>query len=68
MKPTLNNSTQTSAGFDLARLSKSKEIVDLASNTLRAWERAGAIHFYRRGKTVFFSKSEVAAFIMGGAQ
>lgn len=49
-------------GFDLVRLSKSKETVDLAPNTLRAYHRDG-LPFYRKGKVVFFSRSELAAFI-----
>ena len=50
------------AGFDIFRLSKSKEVVDLAPNTLRAYHEAG-LPFYRRGKVVFASKAEVATFI-----
>jgi len=54
--------TQSSAGFDLVRLSKSKQHVDLCSNTLREYNRAG-LPFYRRGKAVFFSKNELNAFL-----
>jgi hypothetical protein len=50
------------AGFDLARLSKAKESVDVCPNTLRAYNRAG-LPFYRRGKAVFFSKAELDQFI-----
>ena len=49
-------------GFDLFRLSKSKDVVDLAPNTLRAYNREG-LPFYRKGKTVFVSKAELNAFI-----
>lgn len=52
--------------WDLFRLSKSKEIVDLAPNTLRAYQREGGISFYQRGKAVFVSRAEVAAYIMAG--
>jgi hypothetical protein len=61
-----NRPANTAPTFDLARLSKSKEVVDLAPNTLRAYERAGGINFYRQGKAVFFSKTQLAHFIMQG--
>jgi hypothetical protein len=48
--------------FDLFRLSKSKEVVDLCANTLREYNEAG-LPFYRSGKAVFVSKTELAAFI-----
>jgi hypothetical protein len=48
--------------FDLRRLSKSKESVDLCPNTLRAYHALG-LPFYRMGKTVFFSVSELEGFI-----
>ena len=51
-------------GFDLFRLSKSKEVVDVCSNTLRSYFKEG-LPFYRRGKAVFISKLELAAFIRG---
>jgi len=54
-----------SSGFDLFRLSKSKQTVDLAPNTLRAFNKRG-LPFYRQGKTVFVSKAEVIAFIRSG--
>lgn len=49
-------------GFDLARLSKSKQAVDVCSNTIRSYARRG-LPLYRQGKAVFFSKGELAAFI-----
>lgn len=55
-----------SQSFDLARLSKSKDVVDLCPNTLRTYNRAG-LNFYRVGKVVFFSKSELEAFIRARA-
>jgi hypothetical protein len=51
-----------SVSFDLFRLSKSKKAVDLCPNTLRAYNEEG-LNFYRRGKVVFISKSELEAFI-----
>ena len=57
-----SNQNQSAAGWDLVRLSKSKQHVDLCSNTLREYNRAG-LPFYRRGKAVFFSKIELAAFL-----
>jgi len=49
-------------GFDLIRLSKSKSTVDLAPNTLRQYHKEG-LPFYRKGRAVFVSKSELAAFL-----
>jgi hypothetical protein len=57
---------ETANSFDLFRLSKSKEVVDLAPNTLRAWFRDG-LTFYKRGKATFVSKTEVQAFIKAKA-
>ena len=52
--------------FDLVRLSKSKESVDLAPNTLRAYHEQG-LPFYKNGKCVFFSKAELQHFIKSRA-
>jgi hypothetical protein len=52
-------------GFDFARLSKSKDSVDLAPNTIRKYAKHG-LPLYRLGKAVFFSKAELAAFIQQG--
>jgi hypothetical protein len=52
--------------FDLCRLTKSKATVDICSNTIRQYATQG-LNLYRRGKAVFFSKSELAAFIRKGA-
>jgi hypothetical protein len=49
-------------GFDLFRLSKSKEVVDVSANTLRSYNREG-LPFYKQGKAIFVSKTELAAFI-----
>jgi hypothetical protein len=48
--------------FDLFRLSKSKDVVDVCPNTLRLYHKQG-LPFYRNGKAVFVSKYELAAFI-----
>ncbi len=49
-------------GFDLFRLSKSKEVVDVCANTLRAYHRDG-LPFHYQGKAIFVSKIDLAAFI-----
>ena len=54
------------SGFDLFRLSKAKEVVDICANTLRAYHDDG-LPFYKRGKAVFVSKTEVDAFIRNPA-
>ncbi len=54
-------------GFDFSRLSKSKELVDISPNTIRKFGREG-LPLYRYGKAVFFSRSELAAFIRSRAQ
>ena len=56
----------TDANFDLIRLSKSKEAVDICSNTLRAYHAEG-LQFYKLGRAVFVSKSELAIFIRARA-
>jgi hypothetical protein len=58
--------TTTQTGFDLARLTNSKESVDLAPNTIRKYCREG-LSLYRKGRAVFFSKSELEAFIRSRA-
>lgn len=58
--------TNGTTAFDLFRLSKSKETVDVCSNTLRAYHAEG-LPFYRNGKAVFISKMELAAFIRNPA-
>jgi hypothetical protein len=47
---------------DLKRLTKSKESVDLAPNTIRAFAKRG-LKLYRSGRAVFFSQSELVDFI-----
>ena len=61
-----NTQPQTEAGFDLFRLSQSKEVVDVCSNTLRQYAREG-LRLYRVGRAVFVSKSELEAFIKSHA-
>jgi hypothetical protein len=53
---------KTDAGFDMVRISKSKEVCDVCSNTIRAYGREG-LWLYKLGKSIFFSKSELIAFI-----
>jgi hypothetical protein len=50
------------AGFDLFRLSRSKQVADLSPNTIRAYHAEG-LPLYKRGKSVFVSRSELDAFI-----
>jgi hypothetical protein len=59
---TQNTFQQHGAGFDLTRLSRSKQAVDLAPNTVRAYARQG-LNIYRMGKAAFFSKAELEQFI-----
>lgn len=53
-------------GFDLFRLTKSKDIVDVCPNTLRGYFKMG-LPFYKRGKAIFVSKTELATFIRGSS-
>jgi hypothetical protein len=64
MKTNQTNVNET--GFDLFRLTKSKEVVDVCPNTLRAFFKQG-LASYRNGKCVFVSKSELNSFIRRGA-
>ena len=57
---------QSVGGFDLLRLTKSKETVDLAPNTIRAYAKQG-LPLYRQGRAVFVSISELDAFIRNPA-
>jgi hypothetical protein len=58
--------TPTAESFDLCRISKSKQICDVAPNTIRAYAKKG-LRIYRAGKSCFFSKSELINFIKQGA-
>lgn len=49
-------------GFDLFRLTKAKQVVDLSPNTIRSYSKQG-LPLYRRGRVVFVSKAELHAFI-----
>jgi hypothetical protein len=65
----MSTQTQTQPvgqSWDLFRLSKSKSIVDLVPNTLRDYHDRG-LPFYRQGKVVFVSKSELETFIRNPA-
>ena len=59
------STVQNNSGFDLFRLTKSKDIVDVCSNTLRGYFKLG-LPFYKRGKAIFISKTELDHFIRGG--
>lgn len=48
--------------FGFFRLSKSKLIVDICSNTLRAYNSQG-LPFYKVGKSIFVSYAELESFI-----
>lgn len=48
--------------WDLVRLSRSKELLDICANTLRSYNADG-LPFYRMGRAVFVSKAELSAFI-----
>ena len=48
--------------FDLFRLSRAKETVDLAPNTIRSFHRRG-LPLYHQGRAVFVSKTELSMFI-----
>jgi hypothetical protein len=61
----VTNTQRGESSFDLFRLSKSKEIVDVCPNTLRSYQAEG-LRFYRVGKAVFISRAELAAFIRQG--
>jgi hypothetical protein len=60
MKRTTHNQDISKFGF--FRLSKSKMVVDVCPNTLRAYNSQG-LPFYKVGKSVFVSYSELEAFI-----
>ena len=51
-----------SSNFDMARLSKSKQTVDVCPNTIREYARQG-LNIYRLGKAAYFSKAELEQFI-----
>ena len=66
MKATSFTTVQSSVtSFDLFRLSKSKEVVDVCPNTLRSYFEQG-LRSYKQGKAVFISKAELAEFIRRG--
>jgi hypothetical protein len=63
---TLTVSSNAASSFDLFRLTKSKSIVDVCSNTLRGYHAQG-LPFYKRGRAIFVSKAEVEQFIRNPA-
>ena len=54
------------SNFDLFRLSRSKQVVDLCPNTIRDYHRKG-LRLYRCGRAVFVSKQELSLFIKSGS-
>jgi hypothetical protein len=63
------NSTQSrpaETGFDLFRLSRSKAVVDVCPNTLRAYFKQG-LPCYRMGKAIFVSRTQLQQFIVSKA-
>lgn len=63
----LTDTQSRGTSFDLFRLSHSKPEVDISSNALRGYFKRG-LKFYKQGKAVFVSKSELADFIRRGAK
>ncbi len=49
--------------FDLVRINKAKDTVDLCANTIRSFAKQG-LRLYKAGKNTFFSKVELRAFII----
>jgi hypothetical protein len=62
----VNASNTSQSNFDLFRLSNAKDIVDICANTLRSYNQEG-LPFYKKGKAVFISKSELEQFIRSKA-
>ena len=58
--------TKSEKTFDMFRLSQGKAAVDVCPNTLRAYNADG-LPFYRMGKAVFISKTELEGFIRSKA-
>ncbi len=54
------------AGFDLFRLSRGKDVVDVCANTLREYHRTG-LPFYKKRRAVFVSKAELEHFLRANA-
>jgi hypothetical protein len=48
-----SNHQNEATGFDLVRLSRSKETVDLCSNTIRHYSKFG-LQLFKAGKAIFF--------------
>jgi hypothetical protein len=49
--------------FDLVRITRAKREVNISTNTIRAYAREG-LSLYRKGRACFFSRSELAEFIL----
>jgi hypothetical protein len=57
-----NEAHNGSPSFDLVRLSRSKSACDVCPNTIRAYAREG-LALYRKGRAVFFSRTELVEHI-----
>lgn len=57
-----NDGQAKQPSFDLIRITKSKDTVDLAPNTIRSFAHQG-LRIYKAGKAAFFSRSELEHFI-----
>jgi hypothetical protein len=55
----LQTTAAGTSNFDLCRLTKSKTQVDLSPNWIRELHTQDGLPFYRCGRAVFFSKSEL---------
>ncbi len=62
IKNSSEQKNESGRNFDLFRLSHSKEEVNLCSNTIRAFGKAG-LRIYRLGRVAMVSKTELDAFI-----
>lgn len=47
--------------FDLFKLPRSSQEVQVSPNTLRKWNAEGKLNFYRQGKDLYASRSEILA-------
>jgi hypothetical protein len=52
--------------FEMVRISKAKETCDVCPNTIRAYAAEG-LPLYKVGKSVYFSRTDLANFIRGRA-
>lgn len=62
MIKSIEQKSESTRNFDLFRLSNSKAEVNLCSNTIRSFAKAG-LRIYRLGRVAMVSKAELDAFI-----